>query len=133
MAGKTSSKKAEVKEPKTYKIKFKSDSGLPKTFRDFGLEYSKNVKGEIDVHNMLTQPFVIKNGETLEIPEDVYNYLKGKGAILSPAEKNARDRLRRKKLRKRSVRAEPKKDFQTWTRDEKNKVFNYLPYEVVDE
>jgi hypothetical protein len=136
MARKASSKtetQKEVEEPKTYKIRFETESGLPISFRDFGLEYTKNVKGDIITHTKLGQPFEIKNGETLELDEATYKYLKEKGAILSPVEKDARERLRRKKLRRKSVRAEPKKDFQTWNRETKNAVFNHLPFDVVDE
>jgi len=97
------------------------------------LEYTKDVRGKTITHTRLKQPFVIKNGETLEIDETTYKYLKEKGAILSPAEKDARERLRRKKLRQKSVRSEPKKDIQTWDNETKNAVFNHLPYEVVDE
>jgi hypothetical protein len=120
-------------EPKFYKIRFETESGLPYSFKDHGLEYSKNIKGDIVTHTMLQEtPFEIKNGQTLEIDEDTYNYLKDKGAILSPVEKDARDRLKRKKMRKRSVRAEPKKDVQTWDAKTKNAVFNDLPYDVVE-
>ena len=91
-----------VAEPKFYKIKFETESGLPYSFKDHGLEYSKNVKGDIVTHQKLENaPFEIKNGQTMDIDEETYTYLKDKGAILSAAEKDARDRLRRKKMRKR--------------------------------
>jgi uncharacterized protein YnzC (UPF0291/DUF896 family) len=112
---------------KTYKVKFESQ--ITESFNDFGLTYHKDKDGQIVTVEQIP-PFQIKRGETKDIDQATYDYLKGKGAILSKAEKKEQDRLRKKYLRKRSGRAEPKKEMQRIAGAEKNVIFNDIPFEV---
>ena len=133
MAKTGASTKEKSTKNKMHKVRFETETGLPKTFRDHGLEYSKNQKGDIIKHQMLDEPFVIKNGQTMELDDKTYKYLKEKGSIISAAEKDEVDRLRRRRMKKKAARAEPKKDYQTWDDDTMTKVFNPHPFDVVDE
>jgi len=78
MAKTGASVKEKSKKSKMHKVRFETETGLPRTFRDHGLEYSKNMRGEIVKDQILDEPFVIKNGQTLELDDKTYKYLKKK-------------------------------------------------------
>lgn len=125
---------------KTHKIKF--ETPFPNDIKDVaraefrvpGIHYEKTGKdGEREIVEDLPEPFVIKSGETKTIDHELYEYLISKKAILTVEQKAEQDRTRRKLLGQRTVREKPKKDVQTYTDEEMNKVFNDLPYEVMEE
>lgn len=113
---------------KEYKIKFENNLGG--VFVDPGVVYSKDNNGNIIATNVLKTPFEIKDGQTKTIDADTFNYLKEKGAIRNKTEQQERERLRRKLMIKRSGRAEPRKEMQTFTEKERLLIFTDLPYEV---
>jgi hypothetical protein len=115
-------------EKKEYQIKF--ENGLKGSFIDPGKIYTKDAQGNIIVTDVLKTPFEIKDGQTLTISKEIYQYLRDKGAVRTKAEQKERDRLRRKSMIKRSGRAEPRKDMQTFTEKERLLIFTDLPYEV---
>jgi len=113
---------------KEYQIKF--ENGLGGSFIDPGMSYSKDAQGNIVATDVLKSPFEIKDGQTLTVTPEVYQYLRDKGAIRTKAEQKERDRLRKKIMIKRSGRAEPRKEMQTLSEKERLLIFTDLPYEV---
>lgn len=119
-------------EEKTYTIRF--DSELEgKTFIEQGVKYINLPDRQREKISILPEPFIIKAGETKVIDQTTYDYLIEKKVLLTEEEKEEKDKFRAKKLKLKSGRAEPKKDIQTFTDEEKIKLFVDLPYIVVEE
>jgi hypothetical protein len=129
-----------AKKVKTHKIKFETPfphdiQGVERAeFRVPGIRYEKTgPDGDREIVEELPEAFVIKSGETKTIDEELYQYLISKKAILTAEQKTEQDRTRRKLLGLKSVREKPKKDPQTYSDAEMTKVFNDLPFEVLEE
>ena len=115
--------------PKTYKIRY--ESPFPDgVFRVPGIHYERLPNGDKKIVEDIPQPFEIKANTTVTIDQALYDYLKEHKALLSKAEKAEQERVRRKLIGKKSRRDSFKKDVQTYSDDEMNKVFNDIPFEV---
>jgi hypothetical protein len=121
----------EIKVPtkKIYVVKFDSEMEN-KEFIEPGVVYKQLPDRRTQKINALPEPFKIRAGQTLKIDQETYDYLIKKEALITAEQKDERDKYRAKKLKLKSGRAEPKKEMQTLSDEEKIKLFVELPYLV---
>lgn len=121
----------EIKAPtkKIYVVKFDSEMEN-KEFIEPGVVYKQLPDRRTQKINVLPEPFRIRAGQTLKIDQETYDFLIKKEALITAEQKAERDKYRAKKLKLKSGRAEPKKEMQTLSDEEKIKLFVELPYLV---
>jgi hypothetical protein len=124
---KETKEKKSIPTKKVYVVKFESQM-VGKEFIEPGIAYKQLPDRRTEKITILKEPFKMVSGQTKTIDEETYNYLVEKEAIITLEQKEERDLYRAKKLKLKSGRAEPKKEMQTLSDEEKLKLFVELPY-----